>query len=155
MRGDMYFETIKRLLLSNDSILNAQYACNTVSFNILPRIFTFGEKLYGKPGTCLYLWPQDQAAHLIVLSEGEQLVSYINSVKNHKSNTWRGRLSPTIITQNSAVVPLSCRVLRHIDITSISFLVLSYLLPLARAKTNTRSIYRRLDGVNSAVTVNT
>ena len=36
------------------------------------------------------------------------------------------------------------RVLRHVDITSISFLVLSYLLPLARAKTNTGSIYRRL-----------
>lgn len=66
------------------------------------------------------------------------------------------------------------RVLHHIDITSISFLVLSYLLSLARAKTNTGSIYRRLavkgtalgsyrakntdlvysHGVNSALAVN-
>lgn len=79
------------------------------------------------------------------------------------------------MTQNSALVPLSClgyksvsdqsgerillngrmahRVLRHIDITSISFLVLSYLLSLARAKTNTGSIYCRLAVNRTAVRI--
>jgi hypothetical protein len=128
-----------------------------------------------------------------------ELISYINRVKKyHKSNSTARKTIPNNKDPNSALIPLSClncksvsnqsggrdekttngrmthRVLDHIDITSISFLVLPYLLSLARAKTNTRSIYRRLtvDGtalriisnqntdieyshrINSALTVN-
>jgi hypothetical protein len=84
-----------------------------------------------------------------------ELVSYINS-ENQKVTAQRKCLSS--LSSRTALVPgpqsvsdgmgerrgLAHRVLRHIDITSISFLVLSYLLTLACTKTNTSGIYRRL-----------
>ena len=107
-----------------------------------------------KPGTLF-------ASHYRHHAKESELVSYINNVKsNSTAQISVLDYNDLKLSSRIALAPGSQsisdrkgenseggmihRVLHHIDITTITFLVLSYLLTLARAKTNTSGVYRRL-----------
>jgi hypothetical protein len=84
-------------------------------------------------------------------------VSYINGPNyvpsTNSDTTLNPRTAPVPAVQTSVIkggdlrrcqARGAHRVLHHVDIASVSFLVFSYLLALARAKANTGGVYRCL-----------
>ena len=110
----------------------------------------------------LFPRPDDPACLISIVTPGEWTSKlYLTRCKSQKQQH-KGLFHSNDMTVNSriALVPAvqsvsrqagggpspldTHRVLHHIDVTSISFLVLSHLLPLARPKTNAGGIYCRL-----------
>jgi hypothetical protein len=103
---------------------------------------------------------QDQMAQSGHHAKVSELISYINNVKSNSiAQISVLDYNDLKLSSRTGLVPgsqrvsdrrgelrrvMAHRVLHHIDITSISFLVLSYFLALARTKTNTSGVHRRL-----------